>query len=50
MPKTGLTVSEWKQRLRAFARGEYFFGRGQKPSKNSHWARENAKIEACPLG
>ena len=49
MPKTGLMVSEWKQRLRAFALGEYLFGRGQKPPKNSHWAREIVKIETCPL-
>ena len=48
MPKTGLSPTQWKQRLRSYARGEYSFARGQKPPRDSQWAKELAKIEKCP--
>ena len=49
MPKKGPSSSEWREKLRAYARRELTFGRGQKPAKDSHWAGQIAKIEACPL-
>ena len=48
MPKTGLTSTQWKQRLKSYARGGYSFGRGQKPWRDSQWARKLAKIDICP--
>ena len=48
MPKTGLSPTRWKQRLRFYAQGEYSFDRGQKPPRNSCWAKELAKIEKYP--
>lgn len=34
--------------MQNYALGKYRFGRGEKPQKNSHWAKELVKIDACP--
>ncbi len=49
MPKTGLSSEEWRKRLREYARGNFSFGRGQKPSRSSVWAKVVCSIESCPL-
>ena len=48
MPKTGLSTSEWKTRLRRYAKGEFVFKRGQKPAHGSVWANILSKIDKCP--
>ena len=49
MPKKGPSSWEWMQKLQAYTRREFTFGRGQKPAKDSHWAKQTLKIDACPL-
>ena len=46
MPKTWKLAHEWKKRLEKFAWGVQF-GRGERPRKNSTWARELVEIEKC---
>ena len=48
MPKTGLSSSQWRQRLHLFAQGKFDFGRGHRPRKGSDRARELERIEKCP--
>ena len=40
MPKKGPTPSQWREKLRAFANGDYTFEKGQIPGKGSQWAIE----------
>ena len=47
MPKEGLSAAEWRRRLRGFAQGDRL-GRGQRPRRNSYWARTLEGIEKCP--
>ena len=49
MPKTGLSTREWRKRLESYARGEFAFGRGQRPSKSSTWAKVLGNIDQCPM-
>lgn len=48
MPKEGLSPSEWRIRLKAYATGTFVFKRGQHPPTNSKWAKEIKKISSCP--
>ena len=48
MPKQGLTDKQWHTRLQHYASGTFKFGRGQKPSKGSEWAKKLESIDACP--
>ncbi|KAK2143968.1 hypothetical protein NP493_4354g00007 [Ridgeia piscesae] len=48
MPKDGLSSSEWRRRLRGFAMGDHNLGRGQRPKRDTHWARTLESIERCP--
>ena len=49
MPKNGPSAEEWKERLRAFANGEFQFRKGQMPAKGSHWGKKINAIRNCPL-
>ncbi|ESO90740.1 hypothetical protein LOTGIDRAFT_175806 [Lottia gigantea] len=46
--KTGLPTSEWIKRLSDYASGTFLFGRGQRPSTGSRWAKELTAIDNCP--
>ena len=48
MPKTGLSNSEWRQRLHLFAQGNFHFGKGQRPRKGSDRAKVLERVENCP--
>jgi hypothetical protein len=48
MPKTGPTTTEWRNRLRRYAKGEFVFQRGQKPKRGTVWATVLLKIDKCP--
>ena len=48
MPKKGPDAAHWKAKLRAFASGQYKFGKGEKPGKGSRWEKELSKILGCP--
>jgi len=39
---------EWNRRLVAFAAGQFTFGRGEMPPKNSEWYKVIGRIEKCP--
>ena len=47
MPKEGLSAAEWRRRLSRFAQGDRL-GCGQRPRRNSYWARTLESIEKCP--
>lgn len=47
MPKTGPLPATWLQRLREYAQGTFQFERGQRPGKNSYWAKRLETIEKC---
>ena len=49
MPKKGPKPSQWREKLRAFAKGEYTFGKGQMPGKGSQWAIDVERIRKCPV-
>lgn len=49
MPKQGKSDAEWKTRLREYAEGKFKFGQGQRPPKNSRWAKDIGLIEKCPV-
>ena len=48
MPKEGLSVSQWMDRLRNFASGTFQFERGQRPPLGSDWAAKFKNVEDCP--
>ena len=48
MPKNGPSAEEWKERLRAFANGEFQFRKGQMQAKGNHWGC-HAKIGPAGL-
>lgn len=48
MPKTGPSPKIWLKRLREYAQGSFQFERGQRPGKNSYWAKRLQAIERCP--
>ena len=48
MPKTGLSDSQWRQRLYLFGQGKFEFGRGHRPRKGSDRAQELERVEKCP--
>ena len=48
MPKTGPSPATWLQRLREYAQGTFQFERGQRPGKDSYWAKRLETIEKCP--
>ena len=49
MPKTGLSDKEWRERLKSYASGKFVYGRGQRPQKDTYWAKQVEKIERCPF-
>jgi len=48
MPKTGPSPKIWLKRLTEYAQGSFQFERGQRPRKNSYWAKRLQAIERCP--
>ena len=48
MPKTGPSPKIWLKRLTEYAQGSFQFERGQRPGKNSYWAKRLQAIERCP--
>lgn len=48
MPKTGLSPSEWEERLRCLANNTFTFRRGQRPPPESQIAKKVRAIESCP--
>ena len=48
MPKTGLSDSQWRQRLHLFGQGKFEFGRRHRPRKGSDRAQESESVEKCP--
>ena len=48
MPKTGLSPSEWEERLQCLANSTFKFRRGQRPPPGSKIAKKVSAIENCP--
>ena len=48
MPKTGMSDSEWRERILSFVEGKFEFGRGQRPPKGSSRAKQLQGVESCP--
>ncbi|ELU11022.1 hypothetical protein CAPTEDRAFT_185707 [Capitella teleta] len=48
MRKQGIGDAEWLRRLRAYAQGNFHFSVGQRPPKNSKWAKHVVNIDKCP--
>ena len=48
MPKTGLSHSEWEERLRGLANKTFLFRRGQRPPPGSTVAKKVKTVESCP--
>ena len=49
VPKNGPSAEELKQKLCAFANGEFHFYKGQMPAKGDHWGKKIANIRNCHL-
>ena len=49
MPKNGPSAEEWKEKLCAFAKGEFQFRKRQMQAKGNHWGKMINTIRKCPL-
>ena len=50
MPIQALPVSRWEKQIHDYTTWVLtFFGRGERPRKDSLWAKVLATVESCPL-